>query len=454
MLTILGDQDSKHFCDGVSRRTFLKIGGLAMGGLSMPQLLRAESQMGDKQPHKAVIMIFLAGGPPHQDMWDLKPDAPAEIRGEFMPIRTNVSGIEICELFPRMAKMMDKFAVIRSIVGAQNGHKAYQCLTGRPHRPQARDSTAPPGGWPCLGSMVSYLQGPVDVAIPPAIGLAPRTNFPPWGYNGESGYLPPAHTPFTPSDDRLKNDMVLKDVSLNRLQDRRSLLQSFDRFRRGVDTSGLMERFDASHQQAFGILTSSRLAEAFDLEKEDPRLRDRYGRGSSKHVIDGPPPLLDQFLLARRLVEAGARCVTLAFSRWDWHDNNFARARKDIPMLDQGVTALVQDLHNRGLEQDVSVLVWGEFGRTPKINNKAGRDHWPDVSTALLAGGGMTMGQIIGSTDKHAAEAKDRPVHFQEVFATLYHNLGINPETTTVPDLSGRPRHLLDSQHKVIHELV
>ena len=369
MLTILGDHQAGHYCDGVSRRTFLKIGGLAMGGLSMPQLLRAESQIGKKQPHKAVIMIFLAGGPPHQDMWDLKPEAPAEIRGEFMPIRTNVRGIEICELFPQMAKMMDKFAVIRSIVGSHGGHAAHECLTGR------HPGKAPPGGWPCLGSMVSYLQGPVDVAIPPTIGLSPRTGHWPWGYNGESGYLPPAHTPFTPSGDRVKNDMVLKGVSLDRLRDRRSLLKSFDRFRRGIDTSGLMEGFDASQKQAFGILTSSRLADAFDLEKEDPRLRDRYGRGSSKNVNDGAPPWLDQFLLARRLVEAGARCVTLAFSRWDWHGNNFERARKDIPMLDQGVTALVQDLHDRGLEQDVSVLVWGEFGRTPKINKRAGRDH-------------------------------------------------------------------------------
>ena len=192
------------------------------------------------------------------------------------------------------------------------------------------------------------------------------------------------------------------------------------------------------------MLLSPQVRQAFDLQSEPASLRDDYGRTK----IGG------RCLQARRLVEAGARCVTLAFSRWDWHNNNFKRARQDIPMLDQGVTALVQDLHDRGLDQDVSVVVWGEFGRTPRINKNGGRDHWPNVSPALLACGGMSTGQVIGSTDRQAAEAKDRPVHFQEVYATLYQNMGINVETATVPDLSGRPRHLVDSKYKPIHELV
>ena len=196
------------------------------------------------------------------------------------------------------------------------------------------------------------------------------------------------------------------------------------------------------------------MVEAFDLEKEDSGLRDRYGRGSAKNVTDGGPKLWGQFLLARRLVEAGARCVILAFSRWNYHGGNFRGARQDMPMLDQGVTALVQDLHDRGLDQDVSVVVWGDFGRTSRINKNAGRDHWPNISCAQLAGGGMRTGQIIGSTNRHAAEAKDRPVHFQDVFAKFYQNVGIDVETATVPDLSGRPRHLVDSKYKPIHELV
>ena len=448
MLTILGEPS--QFCDGVSRRTFLKVGGLAMGGLSMPQMLHAAGTTNAKAGagHKAVIMIFLPGGPPHQDMFDLKPEAPAEIRGEFSPIKTNVRGIEICELFPRMAKMMDQFAIIRSVVGSIGHHSAYQALTGR------RPGTAPPGGWPCMGSTLSHLQGPVDNTIPATFGLSPRTGARGWGYNGEAGFLPAAHRPFTPSDEGVKQDLVLDGVTLDRLRDRKALLGSFDRFRHEVDNSGIMDRLDASHQQAFGILTSSKLAEAFDLEREDVALRDRYGRGTTKLQHDGSWKLLDQFLLARRLVEAGARCVTLAFSRWDWHGGNFDRARQDCPMLDQGLTALVQDLRNRGLDKDVSVVVWGEFGRTPRINKSAGRDHWPSVSCAVMAGGGMKMGQIIGSTDKDAAQPKDRPVHFQEVLATLYHNVGIDVESATVPDLTGRPQYLVDHGRRPIQELI
>ena len=456
MLTILGKDSgqSSHFCDGLSRRTFLQIGGLAMGGLSIPQLLRAESDAGKRRSHKAIIMIFLPGGPPHQDMFDLKPDAPSEIRGEFQPIKTNVRGIEICEHFPLMAKMMDKFTVIRSLVGAFPGHTSYHCLVGRPFENQ------PPGGWPCLGAVISHLQGEVAPAFPAGFALAPKFRgvFLRWGYNGEGGFLGPGHAPFTPADPNVKNDLLLEGITLDRLRDRKALLNSFDQFRRKTDRSGVMESLDTYQQQAFGILTSNKLAEALDLNKEDPKLRDRYGRGSAElvgpAVAPGGPALLDQFLLARRLVEAGARCVTLAFNRWDWHGNIFPQAREAIPMLDQGVSALVQDLHDRGLDEDVSVIVWGEFGRTPKINKNAGRHHWTNVSCALLAGGGMRTGQVIGSTDRNAAEVKDRPVHFQDVFATLYHNMGIDAQTTTITDLDGRPHFLVDPAHKPIEELI
>jgi uncharacterized protein (DUF1501 family) len=215
-----------------------------------------------------------------------------------------------------------------------------------------------------------------------------------------------------------------------------------------------MEGMDAFSQQAFGILTSSKLARALDINQENAKVRDRYGKGKAGNVADGGPRLLEQFLMARRLVEAGVRCVTLAFSRWDWHGGNFKRGREDMPMLDQGVTALVEDLHQRGLDKDVSVVVWGEFGRTPKINKNAGRDHWPKVSCALLACGGMRTGQVIGSTNRLGEEARDRPVHFQDVHATLYHQLGINPATTATSDLSGRPHYVVDRQYEPLKEVI
>jgi len=276
----------------------------------------------------------------------------------------------------------------------------------------------------------------------------------PWSDNGQPGFLGAAHAPFQPYKGQSKGDMILNGVTLDRLRDRKSLLTAFDRFRREADGSGLMTGMDAFTSQAFGVLTSSRLAEALDLDREPERIRDRYGRGSAKLQSDGAPKLLDQFLMARRLVEAGVRCVTLAFSRWDWHGGNFKRARQDMPMLDQGVSALVEDLHMRGLDKDVTVVVWGEFGRTPKINKGGGRDHWPRVSSALLACGGMRHGQAIGATNRLGEYAKDRPVHFQEVFATLYHSLGIDPHQLTVDDLQGRPRYLVDNQYAAMPELV
>ena len=448
MIKILGDK--YRFCDGVSRRSFLQVGGLTLGGLSLPQILNAEAQQGIRNNHKAVINIFLPGGPPHQDMWDLKPDAPKEIRGELTEISTNVPGIRIGELFPRMAKMMDKFTVIRSIVGAYGGHDAWQCQTGRDSK-----SNQPAGGWPSMGSALSKLYGSAKVGVPPFVGLAPNTGHKPWGDPGTPGFLGPAHSPFLPNKDgNAKEDMRLNGLTIDRLGNRKSLLNSFDTLRRDVDNKRMMEGLDAFNQQALAMLTSSRLADALNLEKEDPKLRDRYGRGTAKKQADGSHKLLDDFLLARRLVTAGARCVTLAFSRWDWHGGNFNRARQDMPMLDQGLTALVDDLHARGMEKDVSVVVWGEFGRTPKVNTKAGRDHWPKLSTAVLACGQMNHGQVIGASDKHAAEAVDRPVRFSEVFATLYTSMGINVETTTVPDLSGRPRFLVDPGRKPLPEVI
>lgn len=451
MLTILGE-NSGRFCDGHSRRDFLQIGGLALGGASLPQLLQAEASLGTSSQginHKAVIMILLPGGPPHQDMWDLKMDAPSEYRGEFRPIKTNVPGIEICEEFPQMAKMADKFSFIRSMVGAEGPHDLMMCLTGRRGR-----TNVPPGGWPSIGAALSKLQGQASRDCPPFVGLSPKTRHEPWGDPGKSGFLGPAHSAFTPFRGDGKEDIVLNGVSIERLRDRRALLSSFDRFRREVDQSGMMEGLDTFNEQAFGVLTSSALANAMDLSNEDPKVVERYGKGTENLQADGCWKRLDQFLMARRLVEAGARCVTVGFSRWDWHSGNFKRGREDFPLLDQGLTALVQDLHDRGLDKDVSVVVWGEFGRTPKINDKAGRDHWPRVSSAVLACGGMNHGQVIGSTDRLGGEAAERPVEFQEVFASLYHSVGIDAPNTTVEDLTGRPTYLVDPEYSPMKELI
>ncbi len=446
MLTLLGKQSS--FCDGISRRNFLKIGALGLGGISLAQLLHAEAVAGVGRSHKAVIMVFLPGGPSHQDIFDLKLEAPAEIRGEFKPIRTNVPGVEICEHLPRLARLADKYTIIRSMVGAEDNHYAFQCLSGRHMRGQ------PPGGWPSMGSVLSKLKGPVDKAVPPFVGLSPKMGHAPWSDNGFAGFLGIGYAPFQPNKGAGKDDMVLQGLSLERLADRQRLLASFDTLCRDADVQGLMSGMDAFNQQAFGILTSSRLRDALDIEKETASVRERYGKGDPRNRDDGAPKLMEHFLAARRLVEAGARCVTLAFSRWDHHGDNFGALRQDLPLLDQGLSALIEDLHERGMDKDVSVVVWGEFGRTPTINKDGGRDHWPRVSCALLAGGGMRHGQVIGATDRLGGEATERPVQFGEVFATLYQRLGIDVTSTTVPDLTGRPQYLVDNACLPMRELV
>jgi len=448
MLRISGKPVS--LCDGVDRRSFLQIGGLAMGGLSLPQILRAEQLSGRANSHKAVIMIFLAGGPPHQDMFDLKPEAPLEVRGEFDPISTKVPGIQISELMPRVAGMMDKFAIIRSLTGAEGRHDSFECCTGHHF-----NGPQPQGGWPSMGSALSWLEGPVDPSVPAYVDMSQTMAHNPWNIKGP-GFLGAAHAPFRADGESMKN-MTLNEDSTKRLSDRKELLSGLDRFRRQADAGLNAGLYDTFTEQALGVLSSSKLVEALDLEREDPEVRARYGQDDIKVLgypeDKGYSAIMSRFLQARRLVEAGVRCVTCSFCHFDWHGQNFASARKVVPLLDQGVTALVQDLHDRGLADDVTVLVWGEFGRTPKINERAGRDHWPSVHAALLAGGGMQTGQVIGSTNRLAEVAADRPVHMQEVFATVYHNLGLDPHITTIPDHNGRPQYLVDRRDP-IRELV
>ena len=447
MLSLYGR--GSRFCDGIRRRQFLQVGALSFGagGLTLADVLRAEAAAGRGSSHKSIINIFLAGGPPHQDMWEIKTDAPSEIRGEFRPIRTNVPGIEICEVFPRLAGMMDKAAVIRSVVGCEGRHDGFQCMTG--WKTQELKSI---GGRPAIGSAVSKLLGPVDPSVPPYVGLAEPTRHVPWSDSGSPGFLGSAHAPFKPDGPGMSN-MTLNGITLDRLGDRRRLLREIDTLRRDIDITGAMEGMDAFGQRALDVLTSSKLVDALDLSKEDPAIVERYGDGKPyQFQYDGAPTCNDHLLIARRLIEAGARVVSLSYGRWDSHGKNFDMVRDHGGKLDQCLTALIEDLEVRGMLDDVAIVVWGEFGRTPKINPQAGRDHWTKVSCALLAGGGLRTGQAIGATNRLGEEPSERPVDMQEIVATLYHAMGIDTSHVTIADPTGRPQFLVD--HDPIGELV
>ncbi|MBL8849133.1 MAG: DUF1501 domain-containing protein [Planctomycetaceae bacterium] len=463
MLTIAGSKS--RYCDGISRRACLQIGGLAFGGLALPEILRGQAQAATGRPIKGVIMILLPGGPTHIDTFDLKPDAPPEIRGEFRPIPTNVPGLDICELMPRLARLADKYAVIRSLVGFLDDHNTHWCTTGwESHREMDSSPLVPgfpPGGWPSLGAILSRKLGPRIAGVPTCIDLTPVDpdarfilRVPP----GQAGFLGPAHAGFeVQAVDR--SNIALNGVSVGRLSDRQALLASFDEFRRNVERTGQADGIDEFHRQALAVLTSPRLAEALDISREEPETRALYGLGQSYPGEREGKTLLDQFLVARRAIEAGARCVTMAFCRWpfgrmlqgdynwDWHKDCFNEARGALPLLDIGLSALLTDLGNRGLLDDVAVVMWGEFGRSPKINGVAGRDHWPRVCSALVAGGGFRTGQVIGSTTRWAEEPLSRPVHFRDVFATLYGRLGIDISSPQLTDLAGRPQFLVGDHH-------
>jgi len=436
-----------------NRRSFLQIGSLGLGGLTLPGLLRAESKAGVRSNPKSVILVYLVGGPPHQDLFDLKPDAPKEIAGPWKPIPTKVPGIQICEALPQLARIMDKLTIVRSLVGNQADHDATQVYNG--HNPR---KPTPAGGWPQFGSAVAKLKGPIDPSVPPYFSLCYTCTHGPYNEPGP-GFLGPAMAPFRAMG-QTRDDMVLRGIAVNRLADRKTLLNRFDDMRRDADATGALKGMDAFTEQAFGLLTSSRVADALDLSREPKKVLERYGTGDPKIFMDdnGAPRVPQSLLMARRLIEAGARVVTLNYSKWDWHGgaNNtiFKREAEDFPPFDKCVSALVEDLHDRGLDKDCTVIVMGEFGRTPKISTQVGRDHWPQVNCALMAGGGMTMGQVIGSTDKIAGEAASRPVTFGELYVTLYHNLGIDATKATLPDLTGRPQYLIEDSALPIRELI
>jgi hypothetical protein len=392
-------------------------------------------------------------------MFDLKPDAPKEIAGPWKPTATNVPGVQICEALPRLARIMDKLVVVRSLVGNQADHDAIQVYNG--HHPR---KPTPSGGWPQLGSAVAKLQGPVDPSAPPFVSLCYTCTHGPYNEPGP-GFLGQSMAPFRAMG-KTREDMILRGLAVERLADRKTLLRSFDDMRRDAEVDGAAKAMDAFTEQAFGLLTSSRMADALDLSKEPVSEIERYGTGNPKVFMDGngAPRVPQSLLMARRLVEAGARVVTLNYSKWDWHggknvegraDNSiFVREAEDFPVFDRCVSALVEDFHQRGLDKDCTVVIMGEFGRTPKISAQVGRDHWPQVNCALLAGGGMKTGQVIGATDKIAGEAVARPVTWGELFATLYHNLGIDSHRATLPDLTGRPQYLTEGDANPLPELV
>ena len=418
--------DSQKYCDGLSRRSFLALGTLGLGGLTLADLYRAEAA-GSGTSHKAVINIHLNGGPSHQDMWDLKPDAPSEYRGEFNPIHTNVPGMDICEHFPKLSKMADKFAVIRSLVGSNAGHSNDQTHTG-----YNRKSLTNIGGRPSIGSVVARLQGATPSGAPPFVS-----------YNGGSfGYLGPIYKGFSPNE--AKNVLRMqRGLTVDRLTDRTTLLTSLDKIRRDIDSSGQLDALDSYTSRAYEMVTSGEVANALDLKLENEEIVQRYGT-SNKNL-----------LVARRLIQAGVRVITMngPWGGWDTHSNNFVTLRKNLPKMDEGLSALIWDLQRCDMFSDVSIVVWGEFGRTPRVNSKAGRDHWPRLAGAFMAGGNMRTGQVIGSSSRKAEYAKDRPVDYQEVLATLYHNLGVNTVSTTITDPNGRPQYLLDYRDP-ISELV
>jgi hypothetical protein len=368
-------------------------------------------------------MIYLPGGPSHLDMYDLKPDAPKEFRGEFKPIATNVSGVQICELFPLQAKMWDKLAVIRSITSVDE-HSDSLVMTGY------SENTNRIAHHPSFGSVVSKMRSQDSSDIPPFVslrGMSPGT---------EPGFLGIAHRPFTPGGPGLENLRLANGVNGLRMEDRKNLLTSFDTIRRDIDATGSMKGMDSFDSRAFDMIASGAVRKALDLTKEEPRTRDRY-KG------------VEEFLTARRLIEAGVGCVTLSIGGWDTHSDNFKTLRNQLPQVDRGVAHLIQDLHDRGLENDVVTVMWGEFGRTPKINgNNGGRDHWAPAMSALVAGGGLKMGQAIGATSTRGEHPKDRRYTAPQVLSTLYQTMGIDP-SQTFADGSGRPMYILDEREPV-----
>lgn len=450
------DYGRNRLCDGVSRRDVLRVGGLGFGGLMLSDLLRLQAQ-GAAPPEnaknaprrrpKSVIMIALAGGPSHVDLYDMKPNSPVEYRSEYRPIATDVPGFEISELLPKHATIADKFAVIRSMAfrtRPPRDHDIHECFSG-----YRSDDKRPP-----LGSVFSLLRGRTSGALPPYVGMG--------GYiDGCSKVRPPeapeyagaSHAPFLTSG-REFIDMKL-EIPAARLGDRKQLLRSLDGLRRTMETRSELTGADAFTRRAFEMIGSPEVSKAFDTTQEPESVREAYGPDVQGMFVKWQPSKL---LLARRLVEAGVPVVTLCLGNWDHHGvlsganpraGIFERLKVEAaPIWDRAWHALITDLDQHGLLNDVAVVAWGEMGRTPRINRQQGRDHWQESGCALVAGGGFKTGQAIGATDRFGARPDTKPYTPQNLLAMLYSHLGIDPASTLI-DGSGRPIHILDDRDPV-----
>lgn len=453
MLTI-HESTSATCYDRITRRSFLRVGTLALGGLTMADLhrLRAESPSWGQPRQKSVIMIHLSGGPSHLDMYDMKPAAPSEYRGEFRPIQTSVSGMEICDLMPLQAKIADKFAIIRG-VHSVSPHTANEFYSGYPWQESPRASVPGEAQRPALGSVLSRLRGGSS-GLPPYVSLYNPADW------ERAYYLGVEHEPFRVGvgnfQESLENLSRSQHISAQRLESRRDLLHAFDTLRRDLDSTGSIKGLDAFQARALQMLASGKVRDAFDVEKEPHRVRARYGArpfsvvqqvcDEKYYQVAHPGPSL---LQARRLVEAGVSVVTYLFGGWDTHRYNFTTLRQLLPPLDQALTALITDLDERGLLQDVAVVMGGEFGRTPRIGDVTpdGRSHWP-AGFLWVAGGGLKTGQIIGATDARGEQIVGKPIQMQNMLATLYHVLGVDP-ATTFRDYNGRPQYVLENREPV-----
>lgn len=430
-------------CNGVTRRDFVRIGTLGLGGLTLSSLLkhRAESaSSGESPPKTAVIFVELDGGPSQIETYDPKPEAPLEYRGAFSPVQTNVPGVAFSETMIEQSRVMDKMAVIRSLshTSADHGNSGHLICTGY-YRGTGQGG---PQEKPGVGAVASRVRGPNTPAMPSYVALLGQMRY------AKGLYLGHAHDPFTVDDSPNKKDFRVKNLALgpnldfDRLNDRRNLLAELDTQRRLADIAATAKAIDTYTYKAFEMITNGRAAEAFNIHAEPERIRDRYGRNHLGQAM----------LLARRLVEAGVMFVSVREREWDDHSSIELRSRKLRPRYDKAMAALIADLYQRGLDKHVLLVALGEFGRTPKINKGAGRDHWPQVMSAVLSGGGLRVGQVVGSSTSRAEEPREKPYRPDNVLAMVYRHLGIDP-STTFPDYNGRPQYLLEHRG-IIGELI
>ena len=452
-MTRLEDNKTRRY-GGLDRRELLQMGAASFCGLTLTDFLRADarSALDPAYRKKSIVNVWLAGGASHLDTFDMKPDAPAEFRGEFKPIATRVPGLQICEYMPKIAERMDRMALIRSLTGTVDSHDGAMCATGYPP-----GSLKNIGGRPNIGSVVAKLQGPTNGSVPTSVAMISGYNASEQAYFRSAGFLGASFDCYTPDSEAGRANLTARNVTPARLR----LLSSFDTDRKDFDSRGTMEAMDVYNQRAVEFLTSREFAQALDINSEPLKVRERYGIGFGKSPKSKKTLGLQnaRFLMARRLIECGARCVNVTWEeegerRWDTHQDNFNALRHELlPSFDLGLSAFFDDLEVRGLMDDVLVLVWGEFGRTPRINDKAGRDHYAPAASALLFGGGLKVGQVIGSTTKNGERPKDRPIHYQQMFATLYRHLGIDPAHATVLDPNNRPQYLIEHTDAIL-ELV